>query len=91
VDAGGSIGTFGGSVSVTLGVETSRPENIGGGYFGVGVEADVEVGVGLQVAFNMPNFSLAGITLGVGAGMEASADLNGGYTYIVGKANYKTP
>jgi hypothetical protein len=91
VDAGGSLGTFGASASVTLGVETSRPEGIGGGYIGIGLEADIEVGVGLEVSFNMPNFSLGGITVAVGVGMEAAASLNGGYTYVADKANYTTP
>lgn len=91
IDAGGSLGTFGGSASVQLGVETSRPANIDGGYIGVSVEAKVTVGAGLEIAFNMPDFSLGSITVSAGVGMKASAALTGGYTYVAGKADYRTP
>ena len=91
IDAGGSIGTFGGSASVQLGVETSRPANIDGGYIGVSVEAKVGVGAGLEIAFNMPNFSLGSITVAAGVGMKASAALTGGYTYVAGEVGYQTP
>jgi hypothetical protein len=91
IDAGGSLGTFGGSASVMLGVATSRPANIDGGYIGVTVEAKVGVGAGLEIEFNMPNFSLGGITVAAGVGMKASAALTGGYTYVASKVDYKTP
>jgi hypothetical protein len=91
VDAGGSLGTFGGSAALLLGVETSRPANIDGGYIGVSVEGKLEVGGGLEIAFNMPNFSLGSITAAVGVGMEVSAALTGGYTYVAGKVDYNTP
>jgi len=91
VDAGGSLGTFGGAASVTLGIETSRPEGIGGGYIGVTLEAEVEIGVGLEISFNVPDFTLGGITVSAGVGMELAAGVNGGYTYVAAKQNYTTP
>lgn len=90
VDAGGSLGTFGGAAAVTLGIETSRPNGIGGGYIGVTLEAEIEIGVGLEISFNMPDFTLGGITVAAGVGMELAVGVNGGYTYVAASEAYKT-
>ncbi len=89
VDTGATLGaSIGGGAAVTIGVASSRPSDVDGGYIGVSVEGKVGVGVGLEVTFNVPDFSLGGITAAAGVGMEASAALMGGYTFVIDSTNF---
>lgn len=83
-----------GSVGVSLGAEAgaegdiaivfnlSSPADSGGASLNVVVSLEVDIGGTIVVSFNLPDFSLGGISIGLGAGEEAGITVGGGYTFI---------
>ncbi len=79
-----SIGaSIGGSVDAAIGLIPSSPKNSGGPYIAVVVEGDLDVGGGVVVSFNLPDFSFGGITIPLSAGEEINVSVGGGYTFIL--------
>lgn len=83
-----------GSVGLSVGAEAgaegdvalvfnlSSPEDSGGAYVSLIFSLEVDVGGTVVVSFNLPDFSLGGISIGLGAGEEAGIAVGGGYTFI---------
>jgi hypothetical protein len=83
-------GTVGGSVGASAGAEVdeslvlnfSAPEDSGGPFVDIIFSLEAEVGGTIVVSFNLPDFSLGGISIGLGEGEEVSVAVGGGYTYV---------
>ena len=80
---GGSVGaSVGGEVDESLVVNLSSPEDSGGGYIAVIFSLEAEVGGTVVVSFNLPDFSMGGVSIGLGEGAEVSVAVGGGYTFV---------
>ena len=80
---GVSVGAEAGAeADVALVFNTSGPLDSGGPSLNVIVSLEAEVGGTVVVSFNLPDFSLGGISIGLGAGDEAGISIGGGYTYV---------
>lgn len=80
---GVSIGASeGASGDVAIGLNTSAPKDSGGAYLSVSVEADIGVGGGVVVSYNLPDLSFGGFMIPVSAGEEINVSVGGGYTFM---------
>lgn len=80
---GGSLGVeVGAEADVALVLKMMAPKDTGGVYVGVIASLEAEVGGTAQVQFTFPGFELSGVSIGLGAGVEAGIAIDGGYTWI---------
>ena len=83
-----------GSVGVTAGVDegaeadvslvfnTCAPKDAGGASLNVAISLDVAVGGTVVVSYNVPGFTLGGISIGFAGGEEVGVAVGAGYSYV---------
>lgn len=79
VSAGAEAGAEG---DVAIVFNLSSPADSGGASLNVVVSLEVDVGGTVVVSYNLPDFTLGGISIGLGAGEEAGISVGAGYTFI---------
>lgn len=82
---GGSLGVqVGASGECQFGFWKVPPSSLGGPYLSLQVEVAGEVGMSITLIYDMTHGpKLAGLVIGVSAGVEAGGSIGGGYTWIL--------
>jgi len=70
------------AINLNIGIWTAPPEKLAGGFFGIQVNLDLEVGVSLGILLSGDELQYMGFSVGVGVGVGGGATVLGGYTWV---------
>lgn len=70
------------SINLNLGIWNAPPAKLSGGFWGLQVNLDLEVGVSLGILMSGDQLQYMGFSVGVGVGVGGGATIVGGYTWL---------
>lgn len=70
------------AINLNLGIWNAPPAKLAGGFWGIQVNLDLEVGVSLGILMSGDKLQYMGFSVGVGVGVGGGATIVGGYTWL---------